>query len=137
MRQKVTAIGQQERAEAAEHRVGRRHRPALEQVGEIPLRQIAGLLGIVPLATNERIDRIPVRSAQFLKRSLRLRRSRVDRVSDLAPAGRGKSSRRNGFIHHRNREADEQEKRPAISPAQGYPTLTACVPGVQFVVLAI
>ena len=97
--QEVAAVGPQEGAEAAPALVGRGQNTRLQQSSEVILGQVEGVVGAMPLATNERIDRIPVRPAQLGERGPRLGRSGVDRVSHPAPVGRGKASPRDGLVH--------------------------------------
>ena len=103
----------------------------LQQSREVILGQVEGRVGIMPLAANECIDRIPVGSVQLSECCLRLGAAgstawatRFQRVVGK-PAGWADS-----FIH-RYRAPDAQESRPGTSLAMGTPTLMACVPVVQ------
>ena len=88
------AVGQQERPKAAPGRVGRRDGAALEQAGEVPLRQVEGPLGAVPLAADEGVEREPVGVAQLGQRLARFgaapspaATTRLQRVVGKPPGG--------------------------------------------------
>jgi hypothetical protein len=79
------AVGQQERAEPAPDRVGRRDGALLQQAREIILGQVEGALGVVPLAADEGVDRKPVRGAQLGQGVQGPRRVAVAGGDDPAP----------------------------------------------------
>src|SRR5215471_14035013 len=89
--QEVLARSQQERTELAFRPVYVREVILLQQAGEKPLRQVAGVLHGVALPTNEGVKRIPVRFAQGRKRFPRLRRLPVAGSDDQAPVRRAKT----------------------------------------------
>src|SRR5262249_24991380 len=63
--EKAGAVGPQERPEPALARVGGRDVAALQQPGEVALRQVQGLFGAMPLAPDEGVERIPVGGAEL------------------------------------------------------------------------
>ena len=67
---------------------------ALQQPGEVVLGQVQGLVGVVPLAADEGVERIPVGAAELGQRLAGLGRDRVAGRDDPAPAGRREAGRR-------------------------------------------
>ena len=65
--QEVATGGSEKRAEPATSRVGFGQVATLDQIGEKPLNEVAGLVSIEPLTTGKGIERIPVIAAQSLQ----------------------------------------------------------------------
>jgi hypothetical protein len=91
-RQEVLDRGHQEDPEASALGVVIVEVALLEQLGEVGLRQVAGLLWTIALPPHQGVDRVPVDPAESLQRLARLRRGRVPRRQDLCPARRRKPS---------------------------------------------
>jgi hypothetical protein len=88
MGQEEAAVGPQEGAEAAPTTVGRGQDIGLQESREVLLGQVERLVGVMPLAANERIDRIPVGPAQLGQGLAGRGLGAVASGDDATPSGR-------------------------------------------------
>ncbi len=71
----------------------------LQESREVILGQVEGLVGVMPIAANERIDWVPVGPAQLSERRPRLGRGRSADTGDPTPVGRREAGWWGWLVH--------------------------------------
>ena len=93
MGQEVATGGSEKRTEPATRRVRFRQVATLDQIGQKPLNEVAGLLSIKPLTAGKGIERIPVIAAQSLQCVSAFPIGRIAGAKNTTPVSRRESCR--------------------------------------------